>query len=108
MPGDLLAGAEKAKEISQEKEKVRDAPAVARVKKYDSDWHFIVLDGGVRRNLKKGRQLAVRRGHEVLGIVEVDEVMEDESIAELVGKWRVDPKAAKPQSGDDVIAYPLF
>jgi len=95
-------------ELSQAEIRVRDAPAIAQIREYDSDWHFVVLDGGEERNIKEGTQLAVRRGHSILGLIKVDEVLEQESVAELQGDWRADTQAPKPRRGDDVITYPLF
>ncbi len=95
-------------QLSQAQRRIRDAPAIASVKQYDADWQFVVINGGQRRNLEPGRELAVRRGHEILGLVRLDEVLEEESIGELVGAWRRDKNLAKPEAGDDVITYPLF
>lgn len=94
--------------LSAEEQRTRAAPAIARVREYDPDWHFVVLDGGKERNIAPGTQLAVRRGHQILGLIRVDEVEENESVAELQGNWRVDAQGPKPQKGDDVVTYPLF
>ena len=95
-------------QLTTEEQRIRDAPAIARVLKYDSDWHFVVLDGGKERNIVAGTQLAVRRAHQILGLIKVDEVEDKESVAELQGKWRLDPQFPKPQRGDDVVTYPMF
>lgn len=106
--GDLLASAPSNPQLTPEQIRVRDAPAIAHVRQYDADWHFVVLDGGKERNIAEGTQLAVRRGHEILGLIKVDEVLENESVAELVGTWRTDAQATKPLRGDDIVTYPLF
>lgn len=94
--------------LTPEEQRIRGAPAIARVREYDPDWHFVVLDGGKERNIATGTQLAVRRGHQILGLIRVDEVEDNESVAELLGNWRVDAQGPKPQKGDDVVTYPLF
>ena len=48
-------------------------------------------------------RLAVRRGHKLLGEIEIEEVLPDSSVAHLIGRWKGDPKMEKPQAGDDVI-----
>lgn len=94
--------------LSATEKRVRDAPSLAKVTEYNQDYQFIVLDGGARRNLSVGSKLAVRRGHEVLGLVEVEDVFEDESSAKLTGPWAVKRDMPRPQVGDDLIQYPLF
>jgi hypothetical protein len=104
----LSANAPPVRELSTAETRIRDAPAIATVNEYDSDWHFVVIDGGKERNISEGAQLAVRREHKILGLIKVDEVLENQSVAELQGAWRNDAQAPKPRPGDDVITYPLF
>ncbi len=94
--------------ITAPEKRVRDAPSLAKVTEYNQDYQFIVLDGGARRNLSVGSKLAVRRGHDVLGLVEVEDVFEDESSAKLTGPWAVKRDMPRPQVGDDLIQWPLF
>jgi hypothetical protein len=103
-----LPAAPPVPDLTPEQLQIRDAPAIARVREYDPDWHFVVLDGGKERNLTEGTQLAIRRGHELLGLIRVDEVLERESVAELQGPWRADSQAPKPRRGDDAVTYPPF
>lgn len=104
----LMATQNAGPQLSPDEQRIRDAPAIARVREYDPDWHFVVLDGGKERNIVPGTQLAVRRGHQILGLIRVDEVENNESVAELQGTWRADAQAIKPRRGDDVVTYPPF
>jgi len=88
--------------------RVKDAQPIARVKSFEADWGVVVLNAGKANNLNVGHGLAIRRGHTVLGEIVLEEVYDTESTAELSGAWKVDPKAPKPQAGDDVISWPLF
>jgi hypothetical protein len=99
---------EEKKPVSAAEQRIIDAPAVAKVVKYDADWLFVVLDGGSTRNIVSDQKFAVRRGGELICIVQVDEVDIDHSTADLIGPVRHKPDAPKPQEGDDVIGYPLF
>ncbi|MEM0970215.1 MAG: hypothetical protein AAGJ31_12730 [Verrucomicrobiota bacterium] len=94
--------------LSDEDLKIKNDPAIAGVSEYESDWHFVVIDGGQERNLSPGTQLAIRRGHTILGLIRLDEVLENESVGELIGPWKADSQAPKPSRGDSVIPYPLF
>jgi hypothetical protein len=94
--------------LSPAQQRIRDAPSLGKVMEYDADWHFVVISCGANHNLTQNQQLAIRRGHEILGLVRLDEVLPDQSVAELDGSWKVDPQAPKPQLGDDVLTYPPF
>jgi hypothetical protein len=52
--------------------------------------------------------LAIRRGGNLLGLIHLDEILPQQSVAELEGAWKTDAKATKPQPGDDVITFPPF
>ena len=94
--------------VTPAEQRIIDAPALATVADYNSDWQFVVLDGGVERNITKGQKFAVRRGGEIICTVQVSDVDNRSATADLLGRARNDPKEPKPQKGDDVIGYPLF
>jgi len=94
--------------LTPAQQRIREAPSLGKVMEYDTDWHFVVISCGANHNLTQSQQLAIRRGHEILGLVRLDEVLPDESIANLEGAWKVDAQAPKPQVGDDVLTYPPF
>lgn len=95
-------------EISAAEQRIRDAPALGKVLEYDADWHFVVINCGSQHNLEAGRKLAIRRGGTLLGLIHLDEILPQQSVAELEGAWKTDPKALKPQPGDDVLTFPPF
>ena len=94
--------------LSATEQRILDAPAVARVVKYDDDWQFVVLDGGSNRNIAPGTKFAVRRGPTLICEIQVEDVEPDYCTANLIGQARRKPDAPKPQKDDDVIGYPLF
>lgn len=94
--------------VTPAEQKIINAPALAKVANYNSDWQFIVLDGGSERNIRKGQKFAVRRGSEIICTVQVSDVDVSSATADLLGRAKNDPKSPKPQQGDDVIGYPLF
>ncbi len=89
-------------------QRIRDAPALGKVLEYDADWHFVVINCGTTHNLEAGTKLAIRRGGSILGLIHVDEILPEQSVAELEGAWKADPEAMKPQPGDDVLTFPPF
>jgi len=95
-------------EPSPAEQRIRDAPSLGKVVEYDTDWHFVVINCGSKHNLEAGRKLAIRRGGSILGLIHIDEILPEQSVAELDGAWKGDPKAIKPQPGDDVLTYPPF
>jgi hypothetical protein len=95
-------------EISAAEQRIRDAPALGKVLEYDADWHFVVINCGTNHNLEAGRKLAIRRGGNILGLINIDEILPEQSVAELDGAWKTDPEAIKPQPGDDVLTFPPF
>jgi len=96
------------KEVSAAEQRIRDAPALGKVIEYDADWHFVIINCGTKHNLEAGRKLAIRRGGTILGLIRVDEILPEQSVAELDGEWKIDPQALKPQPGDDVLTFPPF
>ena len=96
------------KEVSAAEQRIRDAPALGKVIEYDADWHFVIINCGTKHNLEAGRKLAIRRGSTLLGLIRVDEILPEQSVAELDGEWKIDPQALKPQPGDDVLTFPPF
>jgi hypothetical protein len=95
-------------ETSAAEKRIREAPALGKVLEYDADWHFVVISCGSEHNLGPGRKLAIRRGGTLLGLIHLDEILPQQSVAELEGAWKTDAKATKPQPGDDVITFPPF
>jgi hypothetical protein len=105
--GAASAGTERV-ELSAAEQRIHDAPSLGKVLEYDPDWHFVVISCGTKHNLEAGRKLAIRRGGSILGLIHVEEILPDQSVAELEGEWKTDPKSIKPQAGDDVLTYPPF
>ncbi len=94
--------------LTPEELRLRDSPAIAKVTSYNAGWGYITLNAGSNNNLSPDSELAVRRGHKVLGLVKISELYEKDSEAELIGRWRRDTEAPKPQAGDDLLPYPPF
>ena len=103
-----IARAEETAKLTPTEQRIIDAPALARVVKYDDDWQFVVLDGGSARNIAPGTKFAVRRGSELICEIQVEDVEPDYSTANLIGRARRMADSPKPKVGDDVIGYPLF
>ncbi|NNE93219.1 MAG: hypothetical protein HKN23_16370 [Verrucomicrobiales bacterium] len=108
--GDKLA-AELQKESSQRAanlKRILDAPALAKVKYYDSDWNYVIIDGGSDQNIAVDQRFTLRRGKQVMGVVVITEVNESDAIGELSSRNARKDSNLKPQVGDELIAQELF
>ena len=94
--------------LSPEEIRIRNSPAIAKVTSFDPDWGYLTINGGTENNLTQGLELAVRRGHELLGLVKISQIYENDSEAELIGRWRRDKEMLKPRPGDDLLPYSPF
>tara|TARA_R110002096_G_scaffold4501_33_gene21276 strand:- start:301 stop:1194 length:894 start_codon:yes stop_codon:yes gene_type:complete len=94
--------------MTPEEIRLRDSPAIAKVTWSDSSYNFVTIDAGSQNNLSEGRELAVRRGGQILGLVKISAVYEKDSEAELIGRWRRDLEVPRPVAGDDLLPYPPF
>lgn len=93
--------------LDRMRNQVIQAPSLARVTSFDSDWGIVTFDAGMSQNVKKDQRFAVRRGADILGWIKVDEVQQNQSIAVLVTN-RDDETVQKPAVGDDLIDFELF
>ncbi len=100
-----LAGPAGTRELTPMQQKVKNAGAIGAVVHFDAQWAFVVVGVGSERGIKVGDSFAVRRDHFVIARVEISEVKEGQSIANLV------PDSLEPgmviQSGDEIIHNPL-
>lgn len=94
--------------LARMREQVRNAPSLATVTSFDSEWGVVTFNAGSKQLVKPEQRFAVRRGTDILGWVKVDQVEENESIAVLVTKNRDSDTARKPEVGDDLIDFELF
>ncbi len=84
--------------------RIKNLPAMAKIKNYNSELAFVELDAGRNRNLEKGMIFSIRRDAMLVGKVKVSDTIEDaSSIAD------VDTKSVPPgiqiQPGDELVKY---
>jgi hypothetical protein len=85
--------------------RVKDSPAVGKVKEAVAEQGFVALDVGSKSGLKKGLKLDLRREASIVGRVTVTDVEESESIADL--DLKSIPEGVKIQPGDELISVVL-
>lgn len=95
-------------QLSRMRNQIRNAPSLAKVTSYDSEWGLVTFDAGSAQGVRVDQRFAVRRGSDVLGWVKVNEVTEDQAIATMVTRNAMSETATKPEVGDDLIDFELF
>ena len=88
--------------------KIRNAPAIGIVTSYNRDLDFVTIDAGELNGIKKSDRFSVRRGSDLLGVVRIEEVHADQSIALIVTKNTEFDGALKPRAGDEIISFDPF
>ncbi len=80
------------------------AKPMAKIKALVSDQGFVVLDAGTAAGLKKGQQLAIRRGGSVLGRLRISDTLEaKEAVADL--DLASVPPGVSLEVGDEIIEW---
>lgn len=85
--------------------RVKDSPALGKVKEALMEQGFVALDVGSKNGLKAGLKLDLRRDSAIVGRVTVTSVEEGEAIADLDVKSI--PPGVKVQPGDELISIVL-
>jgi hypothetical protein len=98
------AGNATANEYNPLQVKIKNLPAVAKIKNYNEKLGFVELDAGKNRQLEKGMVFHVRRDAVLVAQITIGETVEDNvSIAD------VDPKSIPVgvvlKQGDEVVLY---
>ena len=98
------AGNATANEYNPLQVKIKNLPAVAKIKSYNEKLGFVELDAGKNRQLEKGMVFHVRRDAVLVAQITIGETVEDTvSIAD------VDPKSIPVgvvlKQGDEVVLY---
>ncbi len=84
--------------------KIKNLPAIAKIKNYNTELSFVELDAGKNRNLEKGMTFNIRRAAMLVGKVTVSDTIEDNScIADLDS--RTVPVGIQIQPGDELVQY---
>lgn len=92
-------------ELTPMQRKVKNAGSIGVVEHYDSEWAFVVIGAGTEAGLKVGDRFAVRRNYYLICSVEVSEVKQGQTIANLVS-GTLEP-GMEVQAGDEIIHSPL-
>lgn len=94
--------------FSKEELMIQRAVPIVNVSGFNKEWGFVMLDGGLQRGLSIGTRLALRRGTELVALVEVSSVEADSAVASLVRGGPGGAGNATPLEGDKAISWPLF
>ena len=94
--------------LSKEERMVQRAVAIASVSGFNKEWGFVMLNGGTDRGLSVGTRLALRRGPELVALVEISTVETDTAVANLVKGGPGGAGNAMPLEGDAAISWPPF
>jgi hypothetical protein len=94
--------------LSKEERMIQKAVAIAAVSNFNKEWGFVMLDGGTNRGLSVGTRLALRRGPQLVALVEVSTVEPDSCVANLVKGGPGGAGNAMPLQGDAAITWPPF
>lgn len=85
--------------------RIKDSPALAKVKEAVADQGFVTLDAGTKAGLKQGLKFDLRRDAAVVGRVTISVVEESEAVADL--DPRSVPAGMTVQAGDELISVVL-
>lgn len=84
--------------------KIKNLPAIAKIKTYNTELGFIEIDAGKNRNLEKGMTFHIRRDAMLVGRVKVsDSIEEASSIADVEPKSV--PEGCEIHAGDELVKY---
>jgi len=85
--------------------KIREAPAIAKIKDYKPDHGIVVLDHGADRGLKTDQVYAIRRGHYVVARrLVIGETVEANECAAIIDAASLQPGEVL-RTGDEVIKW---
>ena len=84
--------------------KIKNLPAIAKIKSYNSDLAFVEMDAGKNRNIEKGMTFDIRRDSMLVGKVKVSDTIEDASCIADVDIKTV-PTGVQIQAGDELVKY---
>ena len=85
--------------------RIKDSPAVAKVKEAVGDQGFVTIDAGSKAGLKQGLKFDLRRDAAVVGRITISVVEEGEAVADL--DPRSVPAGMTVQAGDELISVVL-
>ena len=91
--------------LSDQQNRIAKLPALARVSDVSSvsGYNFLVINAGENKGIEPGKTFSLRRGHMIVGAIEIDTVEEEECIANIV-KDSV-PTGVELKTGDEVVDY---
>ena len=90
------------------RQQILNASAIGKVAAFHREFDRVTIMGGSERNIQVDDTFAVRRGHEIMGFLTIEEVEQGTAHAKLTSSNAGSETARKPQAGDDVIKWPLF
>lgn len=90
------------------RQQILNASAIGKVAAFHREFDRVTIVGGTERNIQVDDTFAVRRGHEIMGFLTIEEVEQGTAHAKLTSSNAGSETARKPQAGDDVIKWPLF
>ena len=85
--------------------RIKDSPALAKVKEAVADQGFVTLDAGTKAGLKQGLKFDLRRDAAVVGRVTISVVEDSEAVADI--DPRSVPAGMTVQAGDELISVVL-
>ena len=84
--------------------KIKNLPAMAKIKTYNSELGFIEMDAGKNRNIEKGTTFHIRRDAMLVGRVRVTDSIEEASCIADVEPKSV-PEGCEIHAGDELVKY---
>ncbi len=90
--------------LNEKQLRLKNLPAIAKVKTFNEQHSFVVIDAGTNRGLEKGMKFSVRRDAMLIGKAVIGETVDNaESVADI------DPKSIPVgvvlQAGDELVQY---
>jgi hypothetical protein len=83
---------------------IKNLPAIAKIKSYNSELAFVEMDAGKNRNIEKGMTFDIRRDSMLVGKVTVSDTVEDSSSIADVDVKTI-PTGVQIQAGDELVKY---
>jgi len=101
VPGYSAPGMNSPPPMTQWEKKVLSLPALAKVKDYQRDYGFVVIDAGANRGLRNEQRFAIRRYNAIVGRITIHDVDRVTAVGDL--ESRSVPQGVLVEVGDDVV-----
>ncbi len=98
---------EESKALTAEQRKIREAPAIAKIKAVDGGKGFVIIDAGSAKGVESGVRFNIRRDKFIVGEIEITKVVDEGKSFADIDSAKV-PQGLSIRPGDDVVGHPIY